>query len=61
VLTASIIRAAWLGYDALMMEAANTPETSVNLHQTTRRNIQKTAILIQVVRDTEPERVKGCV
>jgi hypothetical protein len=34
-----------VAFIALMMEAASTCETSVNLHQTTRRNTQKTAIL----------------
>jgi hypothetical protein len=31
---------------ALMMEAASTSETSVNIYQTTRRYNQKTAIFI---------------
>jgi hypothetical protein len=37
VLAASFIRAI-ISLITLMMEAANTSETSVNFHQTTRRN-----------------------
>jgi hypothetical protein len=36
----------WIAAIALMMEAASTPETSVNFYQTTRKTTQKTAIFI---------------
>jgi hypothetical protein len=46
VLTAASMKMAVFWVVALMMEAARTTETSVKSYQSTRRNNQKTAIVI---------------